>query len=197
VTSALVNHVGGVAGGLSPGSSLGLERPPLVRGFFGGKVRLGIEVLLDLKTHGTELIHDFGVGETNHGDVGLLECSGPCSISHQTFGSVMLVAVEFDHESSRGTIKIWDERTDGSLPQESNLVPTQKLIPEFAFRWSHFRPKRSSEPCQLPSVRNSRHLKTLNNPKSRNPNNPHPQKPTLVRGGRSSQWREPGGAPPA
>jgi hypothetical protein len=196
VTAVLVNHVGGVAGGRSPRSSLGLERPPLARGFLGGLCCLGVEVLLDFQAYGAEVVHDFGVGETNHGDVGLLEGSGSGSISHQAFRRVVLASIEFDHESSRGAIKIWNERTDGSLPQESNLVPAQKLIPKFAFRWSHSRPKPSSEPCQLPSVRNSRHPKTLNNSKSQNPNNPHPQKPTLARGGRSSQWREPGGATP-
>jgi hypothetical protein len=196
VTSILVNHVCGVAGGRSPRSSLGLEQPPLARGLLGGSGRYRDEGCLDFGAHGGEVVHDFGVGETNHGDVGLLECSGAGSISGQAFGSVVLAAVEFDHESSRGAIKIWNERTDGSLPQESNLVPAQKLIPEFAFRWSHSRPKPSSEPCQLPSVRNSRHPKTLNNSRSQNPNKIRTQKTSLARGGRSSQWREPGGATP-
>jgi hypothetical protein len=193
----LVGNVLGVAGGRSPRSSLWLERPPLARGLGVGWIGgLGVEVLLDFQAYDTELVHDFGVGETNHGDIGLLECGGSSSISSQAFGSVMLASVEFDHESSRGAIEIWNERTDGSLPQETNLMPAQELIPKLAFRWSHFRPKLSSEPCQLPSVRNSRHQKTVNNHKSQNPNNPHPQKPSLARGGRSSQWREPGGGHP-
>jgi hypothetical protein len=197
VTAVLVHYVFGVAGGRSPGSSPKLERPPLARGLLGGSGRYRDEGCLDLGAHGAEVVHDFGVGETNHGDVGLLECNGAGSISGQAFGRVVLASVEFDHESSRGAIKIWDERTDGSLPQEPNLMHAQKLIPKFAFRWSHSRPKFSSEPCQLPSVRNSRHRKTLNNPKSQNPNKSRTQKTPLTRGGRSSQWREPGGAPPA
>jgi hypothetical protein len=186
-----------MAGGRSPRSSLGLERPPLVRGLgLAWGFCFGFQVLLDFQAHGGEVVHDFGIGETNHGDVELLECNGTGSISSQTFGRVMLAAVEFDHESSRGAIKIWDERTDGSLPQKSNLVAAQELIPEFAFRRSHSRPKPSSEPCQLPSVRNSRHRKTLNNPKSPNPNKNNTTKTPLARGGRSSQWREPGRATP-
>jgi hypothetical protein len=196
VTAVLINHVGGVAGGRSPGSSLWLERPPLARGLLGGSGRYRGEGCLDFGAHGGEVVHDFGVGETNHSDVGLLEGSGSGSISGQAFGRVVLSSIEFDHESSRGAIKIWDELTDGSLPQEPNLVPTQKLIPKFAFRRSHSRPQLSSEPCQLPSVRNSRHQKTINNPKSPNPNKNNPTKTPLTRGGRSSQWREPGGAPP-
>jgi hypothetical protein len=186
----------GVAGGRSPGSSLGLERPPLARGLLGGSGRYRDEGCLDFGAHGLEVVHDFGVGETNHGDVGLLECGGPGSISGQAFRRVVLAAVKFDHESSRGAIKIWNVLTNGSLPQESNLVTAQKLIPKFAFRRSHFRTKPSSEPCQLPSVRNPRHQKTLNNPKSQNPNKSRTPKTPLVRGGRSSQWREPGGAHP-
>jgi hypothetical protein len=187
VTSALVHHVCGVAGGRSPGSSLGLERPPLARGLLGGSGRYRGEGCLDIGAHGGEMVHDFGVGETDDSDVGLLEGSGSGGISGQAFGRVVLASVEFDHESSRGAIKIWDELTDGSLPQEPNLMAAQKLIPKFAFRRSHSRPQLSSEPCQFPSVRNSRHRKTINNPKSQNPNNPHPQKPSLARGGRSSQ----------
>jgi hypothetical protein len=197
VTSALVNHVCGVAGGRSPRSSLGLERPPLARGFLGGLCCLGVEVLLDFQAHGGEVVHDFGIGKTDHGDVGLLECNGAGGISSQAFWRVVLASVEFDHESSRGAIKIGNVRSDGSLPQKPNLVPAQKLIPEFAFRRSHFRPKLSSEPCQLPSVRNSRHHKTVNNHKSPNPDKIHTRKTPLARGGRSSQWREPGGVPPA
>jgi hypothetical protein len=183
----------GVAGERSPGSSLGLERPPLARGLLGGSGRYRGEGCLDFGAHGGEVVHDFLIGEPNHGDVGLLECSGSGSISGQAFRGVMLAAIEFDHKSSRGAIKIWDERTDGSLPQESNLVPAQKLIPELAFRRSHFCPKPSSEPCQLPSVRNSRHQKTLNNPKSQNPDKSRTPKTPLTRGGRSSPKLEPGG----
>lgn len=185
MTSNLVNHVYGIAGGRSPRSSLWLERPPLGRGFVEGLCWLGVEVLLDFLADGTELVHDFLVGEPDHGDVELLECNGTGSVPSQAFGSVVLAAIKFDHESSGGAIKIWNERTDGSLPQESNLVTAQELIPKFAFRRSHFRPKLSSEACQRPSVRNSPHQKTVNNHKSQNPNNPYPQKPSLVRGGRS------------
>jgi hypothetical protein len=197
VTSVLVNNVCGVAGGRSPRLSLGLERPPLARGFLGGRVGFGLQVLLDFQAHGGEVVHDFGIGETNHSDVGLLEGSSADGISGQAFGRVVLASIEFDHKSSRGAIKIWNELTDGSLPQEPNLVAAQELIPKFAFRRSHCRPKRSSEPCQLPSVRNSRHHKTLNNPKSQNPDKIRTRKPSLTRGGRSSPRLEPGGAPPA
>jgi hypothetical protein len=196
VTSALVSHVFGVAGGRSPRSSLGLERPPLARGLLGGSGRYRDEGCLDFGAHSGELVHNFLIGETNHSDVGLLECSGSGSISSQAFGRVVLAAIEFDHESSRSAIKIWNERTDRSLPQESNLVPAQKLIPEFAFRRSHSRPKPLSEPCQLPSVRNLWHQKTVNNSKSQNPNKIHTPKTPLTRGGRSSPKLEPGGATP-
>jgi hypothetical protein len=193
VTAVLVHYVCGVARGRSPGSSLGLERPPLARGLLGGSGRYRGEGCLDFGAHGGEVVHDFLIGETDHGDVGLLECNGSGSISGQAFGSVVLAAVKFDHESSRGAIKIGNVLTNGSLPQESNLVTAQKLIPKFAFRWSHSRPKPSSEPCQLPSVRNSRHQKTLNNPKSQNPDKSRTPKTPLTRGGRSSPKLEPGG----
>ena len=117
--------------GHSPRSSFGLERPPRARGFLGGLLGLGFEVGLDFQADGLEVIHDFLIGKTNDFDSEGLEVGGSACISSETFRGVMLRAIEFNYEFSRGAIEIWDERSDRSLPQESNLVPAQKLIPPF------------------------------------------------------------------
>jgi hypothetical protein len=199
VTAALVGHVLGVAGGRSPRSSLGLERPPLARGLgLAWVFCFGFQVLLDLKTHGAEVVHDFGVGETNDLQTEGLEVSSSFGISSETFGGVMLRTIEFNHEFSRGAIKVWNERSDGPLTQESNLVTTQKLIPKFAFRRSYAPTQLLSKNRQVSLVRKPPvHPQTLTEQPSQNPNKPHPKKPSLFRGGRSSQWREPGGGHPA
>ena len=180
MTGSLVDTVGGVVGGRSPRSSLGLERSTLARGFFGGCFGLGFQVGLDLKTDGSEVVHDFGVGKTNDPQTEGLEVLGSSGISSDAIRGVMLRAIEFNHKFSRGAIKIWNERSDGSLPQESNVVTTQKLIPKFAFCRSQIpaqllRSSRQIAPVRKPPI----HSQTLTNHKSQNSNKNNPKKTTL------------------
>jgi hypothetical protein len=197
VRGSLVNNVYGVAGGRSPRSSLGLERPPLARGFLGGLCCLGVKVLLDFQAHGWEVVHDFGVGKTNDFQTEGLEVGSSAGISSEAIRGVMLRTIEFNHEFSRGAIKIWNERSNRSLPQKSNLMPAQKLIPKFLFRRSQIPTQLLSKDRQIPPVRKPPiHPQTLTKQPSQNPNKNHPTKTTLFRGGRSSPKLEPGGARP-
>ena len=105
----------------SPRSSK-LERPPLERGLgLACGFWFGFKVLLDFLADGRELVHDFGVSETNHPQTEGLEVRRSGGILSEAIRGVVLRTIKFNHKFSRGAIKIWNERSDGSLPQESRL----------------------------------------------------------------------------
>ncbi len=109
--------------------------PSKARGL--GLWRLGMG--LDFLTSGFKILEDFLVGETNHFDSKSLEERGAFNISSQTFWGVMLRAIKFDNQFSRGTIEIHNKLPNNPLFQPTLRLQSQKLIPQLLFGFGHTR----------------------------------------------------------